>query len=278
MSKVLLPERWEKIIALIQNQGRVSVEVIAQALGISSPTVRRDLARIEERGLIRRTWGGAEPSRSVPPGITLAESRRVNPAEKSLIGEVAAGLVRPGECILLDGGFTTYELARQMEASGVTVVTNSLDVARLVAGRREAKLVVLGGELLAASGTLVGPATQRQLAGLLADRAFLGANAFSPETGLCADIELTAETKRAMVAAAREVVVVADHGKLGKSALYRVAPVEAIATLVTDDRVDQATLEAFRGAGVEVIVAAAADRNPAASAAAQGGPSEEEES
>ncbi|MFH1568583.1 MAG: DeoR/GlpR family DNA-binding transcription regulator [Gemmatimonadota bacterium] len=262
MSRVIIPERWERIMDLVQDQGRVSVDEIARALGISPPTVRRDLARIQERGLIRRTWGGAEPSPGAHPGITLADSRRVNPAEKTLIGGVAAGLVRPGDSILIDGGLTTYELARQMAAEEVTVLTNSLDVARVVAGRRDARLVVLGGQLLAASGTLVGPATQRHLAGLLADKAFLGANAVSPEAGLCADIEATAETKRAMIAAAREVIVLADHSKLGRSALYRVAPAEGIATLVTDDRADEAALEAFRAAGVEVIVAAAADRPP----------------
>lgn len=267
MSSVMIPERWDRIIGLVQNQGRASVEEIAQALGISPPTVRRDLARIEARGLIRRTWGGAAPARALPPGITLAESRRVHPAAKAQIGRVAAALVAPGDCILLDGGFTTHELARQLDTDDVTVVTNSLDVARLVAARRESRLVVLGGQLLVESGTLVGPATQRQLADLVADRAFLGANAISPEAGLCADIELTAETKRAMVAAARQVVVVADHSKLGRSALYRVAPVESISALVTDDRADTAILEAFRAVGVEVIVAAA-EGGPGPAAAA----------
>lgn len=259
MSKILLPERWERLISLLQAQGRLSVEEIAQRLGVSPPTVRRDLARIEARGLVQRTWGGAQPSRWVPPGVTLAQSRGVNAAEKAQIGAAAARLVRPGECVILDGGFTTHELARQLQTDDVTVVTNSLDVARLVAGRRGPRLVMLGGELLASSGTLVGPATQRQLADLLADRAFLGANALSPDAGLCADMALTAETKRAMVVAARELVVVADHSKLGRGALYRVAPIDAVDTLVTDERADGALLEAFRAAGVEVIVAAAAD-------------------
>jgi DeoR family transcriptional regulator, fructose operon transcriptional repressor len=260
MNRVLIPERWERIIDLVHDHGRASVAEIARTLGISTPTVRRDLTRIQQRGLIRRTWGGAEPSPGSLPGITLAESRRVNPGEKERIGRAAARLVERGDCVMIDGGFTTYQLARQLAASEVTLVTNSLDVAQAVAGRRDLTLVMLGGKLLAASGTTVGPTTQKQLGELFADKAFLGANAFSPDGGLCADIELTAETKKAMIRNARETIVVADHSKLGKSALYRVAPAAAIAALVTDDQADEGVLEAFRTAGVEVLVAAAAGR------------------
>ncbi|MCC7264992.1 MAG: DeoR/GlpR transcriptional regulator [Candidatus Latescibacteria bacterium] len=163
MKRVILPERWERVIDLVQERGRVSVEEISQTLGISAPTVRRDLARIQQRGLIRRTWGGAEPSPKAMPGITFAESRRVHPAEKELIGRVAAGMVEAGDCVMIDGGFTTCQLARHLEAAPIKVVTNSLDVAQAVASRRDMTLVMLGGEWLPESGTMVGPTTQRQL-------------------------------------------------------------------------------------------------------------------
>lgn len=257
MKRVIVPERWERVIDLVQERGRVSVEEIAQILGISAPTVRRDLARIQQRGLIRRTWGGAEPSPKTMPGITFAESRRVHPREKELIGRVAAGMIKTGDCVMIDGGFTTCQLARNIEASHLKVVTNSLDVAQAIASRRDLTLVMLGGEWLPESGTMVGPTTQRQLEDLYADKAFLGANTFSTEGGMGADLELTAQTKKTMIAKAREVIVVADHYKLGSSALYRVAPVEAITTLVTDDQADPALLDTFRKAGVKVVVASA---------------------
>ena len=90
MRRVIIPERWEKIIDLVEEQDGASVEEIGRALDISAPTVRRDLARIQQRGLIDRTRGGAAPSSGSRLGLTLAESRRVNPAEKELIGRVAA--------------------------------------------------------------------------------------------------------------------------------------------------------------------------------------------
>lgn len=260
MKTVIIPERWEKIVELVDRQGRASVDEIARTLGISTPTVRRDLARIQQRGLIKRTRGGAEPSARALPAITLAESRKVNPTEKEAIGRAAVALVLPGDCVMIDGGFTTYQVARHMLASDVKVVTNSLDVAQALASRKDVTLVVLGGELLPVSGTTVGATTVTQLAELVADKAIVGANAFSPEDGLSADTQLTAETKKAMIRNCREVIVVADHTKLGRSALYRVCPVGAVTVLVTDDKADASILEAFREAGVEVTIAVGAER------------------
>jgi DeoR/GlpR family transcriptional regulator of sugar metabolism len=254
VKRAMLPERWERIIEVVEERGRASVEEIARAIGVSLPTIRRDLAHIHQRGMIKRLRGAAEPAEHVRPTITLAESRRINPIEKEVIGRAAAALIEPGECVMLDGGFTTYQVARYLPGD-LTVVTNSLDVAQAVAARRDMSLVVLGGQLMIESGTTVGPATERYIHELAADKAILGANAFSPTDGLCADVQLVAEVKKAMVRSCREIIVVADADKLGRSALYRVAPPEAVSTLVTDDRADESIVEAIRAAGVKVVVA-----------------------
>ena len=254
MKRAMLPERWERIIDLVEKQGRASIEEIAQSIGVSLPTVRRDLAHIHRRGMIKRLRGAAEPAEFARPPITLAESRHINPTEKELIGRAAAALIEPGECVMLDGGFTTYQVARYLPGD-LTVVTNSLDVAQAVATRKDTSLVVLGGLLMVESGTTVGPTTERHILELVADKAILGANAFSPVDGLCADVQLVAEVKKAMIRSCREVIVVADADKLGKSALYRAAPPEAVSTLVTDDRADESIVEAIRAAGVKVVVA-----------------------
>jgi DeoR family transcriptional regulator, fructose operon transcriptional repressor len=254
VKRAMLPERWEKIIELVEEQGRASVGEIAQTIGVSLPTVRRDLALIHQRGMIKRLRGGAEPAERTRPSITLAESRRINPTEKELIGCAAAALIEPGECVMLDGGFTTYQVARYLPGD-LTVVTNSLDVAQAVASRKDVSLVVLGGLLMVESGTTVGSTTERHISELAADKAILGANAFSVADGLCADVQLVAEVKKAMIRSCREIIVVADSDKLGKSALYRVADMEAISTLVTDDKADEETLQAIRDVGVTVVVA-----------------------
>ena len=255
MKRAMLPERWERIIELVEEQGRASVEEIAQTLGVSLPTVRRDLVHIQQRGMIRRLRGAAEPCEIARSVITLADSRRMNPVEKELIGRAAAALIAPSDCVMLDGGFTTYQVARYLSAHDLTVVTNSLDVAQAVAGRKDISLVVLGGLLMVESGATVGATTERQVMELAADKAILGANAFLPDDGLFADMQLAAEVKKAMIRSCREVIVVADASKLCKSALYRAASLEEVGTLVTDDRADEAVLEAIRRAGVKVIVA-----------------------
>lgn len=255
MKRFIIPQRWERIIDLVEERGGATVEQIAQALEISAATVRRDLVHVSNRGLVSRTRGGAAPSPQVRTGHTLAESRKINPTEKELIGRAAAQLVRSGDTLMIDGGFTTYQVACQITASGITVVTNSVDVVQALAGRRDVTMVVIGGGLNVETGTIAGPMAAKQILQFGADRAILGADAISPKTGLSSPSALTVQTKKAMIGRSREVVVVADSTKLGRVALYEVAPLDVVGTLVTDDRADESVLEAFRAAGVHVIVA-----------------------
>lgn len=187
--------------------------------------------------------------------MTLSESRSTNPTEKELIGRVAATLVKPGDTLMMDGGFTTYQVACQIKAGDISVVTNSLDVAQVLARRADVKLVLLGGDVDAATGTVLGPMAEANVRRFWADKAILGADALRPDVGLTSPNPMTAQTKRVMVECAREVIVVADYSKLCRSALHRVAPTDAITTLVTDDQAEEAVLDEFRAAGVEVIVA-----------------------
>jgi len=255
MRRVVIPERWERIISLVDHQGNVTVEQIAHEIDISPATVRRDLDRIEKRGLIRRTRGGAMPSPRTRIGATLAESRRINPTEKELIGRVAAELVESGDILMIDGGFTTYQVARHLQATDITVVTNSIDVLHVLVGREGITLVLLGGDINLRSGTTVGPFTEYQIQQFNADKVILGADAVSPEEGISVPLSQTAQTKKAMIEHSRELILVADYSKIGKSTLYKVAPAENISTMVTDDKADKEVLDTFRSLGVEVVVA-----------------------
>lgn len=259
MNISILPDRWEQIIRLIESQGGATVEQIGQALGISDATVRRDLARIEQRGLITRTRGGASPLQHVPVGPTISESRHINPELKEMIGRAAARLIHEDDTVILDGGFTTCQVARHLTASGVSVVTNSIDVIQALLPRSDTKIILIGGEVSRSSGTAVGPQADLQLAQLQAGKAILGADALSLEAGLCSPDPQTAQTKRAMAGCARELIVVADHTKLGKYATYKATPLESIDTLVTDDQADPEMIEALKRAGIEIIIASRQD-------------------
>jgi DeoR family transcriptional regulator, fructose operon transcriptional repressor len=252
----LLPDRWEKIIHFIESRGSASVEEISQALNISPATVRRDLARINQRGLITRTRGGAIPTQNIHIGPTLAQSRKINPEEKEQIGLAAAKLVENNDMLVFDGGYTTYQVAKHLQASNLQIVTNSFDIVQAVAHNKDITIIMLGGQVNYPSGTTVGPVTEREMHEFCVDKAILGADAFSVENGLCSPSPQTAQTKKVMIRMAKEVILVADHSKLGCASLHRIAAVDDVSTLVTDDKTDPELLENFRHAGIEVIVAA----------------------
>jgi len=253
LRRTLIPERWERIIQLVESRGGASIGELVQCVGISPATVRRDLRHLQERGLIERTRGGAAPSRPMRTDRAFAETHLVNPDEKARIGRAAAGLVAANDVVMVDGGYAAYQTARHLNAPGVTVITNSFVVVQALIPRGDVALVMAGGEVSAETGTTAGPAAEQQLAQLIANKAILGADAVSPEEGLSSPLLATAQTQKAMIAASREVIVVADHAKLGQFSLYKVAPVTAITTLVTDDGADEKILDAFRRAGAEVI-------------------------
>lgn len=240
---------------MIHAQGGATVDQIGQALGISEATVRRDLARIAERGLIVRIRGGASPLQHISVTPPIAESRNINPREKALIGREAARLVNDGDTIILDAGFTTTQTAMHIEAKDVTVITNSFDVLQSLLPKTDTKIIVIGGLFSRYSGSTRYELAELQLAQLQAGKAILGVDAVSIEVGLCARDNATASIKQKMISAAQSVILVADHTKLGKYATYKVAPLEAIDTLVTDDKADPEILDALKAAGVEVIIA-----------------------
>lgn len=207
--------------------------------------------------MIKRTRGGAAPLPHVRVGPTIAESRRTNPKEKQWIGRTAASLVSDDDTIMIDGGFTTYQVAQNMTARNLTIITNSLDVAQAMVGREEVVLLMIGGELTATTGTNTGPMSEHQIRQYCANTAILGADAVSPEEGLTSPNPLTAQTKTAMIRASQRLIVVADHTKLGRFAQHRVVPSADIDILITDAEADPSVVEAFRAMGVEVITAGA---------------------
>jgi DeoR family transcriptional regulator of aga operon len=256
---MLLPKRWNRILEVVDARGETSVEDLAQLLNKSPATVRRDLNRLAQEGLVQRTHGGVRPVRRIFVGRTLAESRCSHPREKEAIGRAAAQLVQPGEALFIDGGYTTFQVARHLGGKGLTVATNSLDVAQALAPFEDVKIILLGGELNREAGAAFGVDTVRRVDELIVDRAILGADALSAEEGLSTPISIVSELKSAMVARAHRVTIVADHSKLGCFALYRAAPIEVVNTLVTDSQADPALLKAFRLQGVEIVVATEED-------------------
>lgn len=255
MNPKLIPDRWQRILSLVEQDKSATIERIAGALGKSTATVRRDLARLAQRGLLKRVRGGAVSAPQPYLGRTLAESRASNPQVKEQIGRAAAALLSPGDCLMLDGGFTAYQVAKHLPPGPFSVVTNSFDVAQVLVDRTDVSLVLIGGTLNVRTGTTVGGLAEQQILQHSADKAVLGTDAVSLQEGVTSPNPDTARTKKAIVARSRILIVVADHTKLGRLEVHHVAPAQAITTLVTDAKADKSLVAAFRAAGVDVVLA-----------------------
>jgi DeoR family fructose operon transcriptional repressor len=249
-------ERWRAILALLAERGRLRVGHLAEMLSVSEATVRRDLEAMQAQGLLQRTHGGAVLPRPTAFEVSFDESQSQALLEKQAIGRCAAALVHEGDTIILESGSTTLELARALvELPRLTVLTNSLAIARELAPNEGIEILVLGGSLRRQSASLVGPWVSQILQSVRVDKAFVGVNGLSAHFGLSAPNPFTAESRRAMLAAARASIALADHSKLGEETLYQVAPLTALDTLITDAGAPADTLAPLREAGLEVLVA-----------------------
>ncbi len=255
MGRLIAAERQRKIVGLVNGRGILSVVELARRLGASPITIRRDLAVLDAQGLLRRTHGGAV-ALAAPPDVPLARRRRLELQAKSAIGKLAAGLVRPGETILLDAGTTVLAMARALAGvTDLTVVTNSVHVLAELWDRRDLRVLTLGGLARPASGSITGPLAEKTLEEIRVDRAFLGTTGITPRWEVSnSDLELAALQRR-LLSAARERYVLADHTKIGRTGLAVVAPLRAFTALITDGMVPAAVLGRLRRQARGVLLA-----------------------
>ncbi|MEU3658357.1 DeoR/GlpR family DNA-binding transcription regulator [Streptomyces sp. NPDC032940] len=256
-------ERRQLILEMVRANGAVSLRELARVVQTSEVTVRRDVRALEAEGLLDRRHGGAV----LPGGFTresgFPQKSHLATAEKTAIADLAAGLVEEGEAIVVGAGTTTQELARRLaRVPGLTVVTNSLLVAQALAHANRVEVVMTGGTLRGSNYALVGSGAEQSLQGLRVSKAFLSGSGLTAERGLSTSNMLSASVDRALVQAAAEVVVLADHSKLGTDTMFQTVPTELITRLVTDDppgHDDRAAteLQALADQGVQIAVAGA---------------------
>jgi DeoR family fructose operon transcriptional repressor len=251
-------ERQHAIAVLVSERGRVSVAEVAERFGVTTETVRRDLAVLERAGTLRRVHGGAVPTGAlslVEPG--LAERHGTRAEAKRKIAAAALGLLPAAEgSVLLDGGSTTAALADLLPLERrLLVATNSVPIAARLSASPGVTLHVLGGRVRGLTQTAVGESTVRALADLRVDVAFIGTNGITAGHGFSTPDETEAATKRAMARAAQRTVVLADSSKLGREHLVRFATVEDVDVLVTDADADAGAVAELQDSGIEVVLA-----------------------
>ena len=248
------PERQQQILDTARSAGRVEVVTLAERFGVTPETIRRDLSALERRGHLRRVHGGALPVEVLEAEPTV-DIRRVRfSEEKQRIAERAVQEIRPGATVLLDSGTSTGAIAGLLPAgAGLTVITNSASIAAMLQDRPDMELLLLGGRVRPRTGAAVGAWLEHSLIDVCVDVAFLGANGYSVDRGFTTPDQVEAAAKRAMIAAARQAVVVADSSKAGQVNLHRFAHLADAAMLVTDTGLDDETAESLDATGVDVI-------------------------
>jgi len=231
-------ERRSRLLDIIRIRGFAALDELVRELGVSESTVRRDLDALEDQGSARRTHGGVLYSGGMPRLAEFDDRQPANWAAKRAIAAAAATMIEDGETVLLDGGTTTYEVARLLVGRSLQVVTNSLPVANLFASESRTDLVLLGGYVSPRTGVCLGPYANELLGRLHVTTTVLSAAGISEE-GLFNAHLLLAETEQAMLKAASRVMVVADSSKFGRKSLTLVSGLEAIDIFVSDDGLPQ---------------------------------------
>ncbi len=252
---MLVDERQQHILSMIQTHGRVLVGELSRTLNISQITIRKDLDHLHSQGLIQRSHGGALRLQSgalVDP--TLQVKQKQHSPEKQRIAAAAAKMVQEGQCVMLDSGTTTTAVAQALKQfNRLTVITNAVNIATDLTGT-DFDVILIGGTLRKNSFSLVGPLAEDVLEEMHADILFLGVDGLDLEIGLTTPNFLESRVNRAMVAASGRVVAVCDSSKFNRRSLSRIVPLSAIHCVITDKDLPETIAAELRTQNIEVIL------------------------
>ena len=252
--------REEKIMRLLLGRGSATIDELLAAIGTSAPSIRRDLNRLENRGLVRRTHGGAmlvEPLLYEPFRYDTSFQAREQRAasEKRRIALAAADLIQSNETVGITAGTTTTQVGRALRhRANIKVVTNAINIGMELCNQPGMRTSITGGVLpYAWSFSLTGPAAIRFMDDVYLDKVFLNVVGIHAERGCTTMEQDEALTFRAMVRQAREVIVVADSSKLGRVSSSLICPLSEVHTLVTDTGASEETLAPFTERGMRIL-------------------------
>ncbi len=248
-------ERKIKIAELIHKKKKATVSELCEAFNVSCATVRNDLRELEQSGLIIRTHGGALVKSKTGFELTAKQKSVQGSESKRVIAELAIELIEDGDTLIIDTGTTTAELSRLLyRKKGLTVVTNDLIIARILEEFETVNTIFLGGQVRRGFHCTIGVNGIEMLSGLSVDKAFIGANSFSAEQGAATPDIHQASSKRSMVQAASEVILLCEGAKYGSSSFAMFAQPTQIDIFVTDHLAGDGRMQ-LEELGVRVIMA-----------------------
>lgn len=254
-------ERREQIIQRLRQQGSVQVNDLSGLFGVSTVTIRNDLAFLEKQGIAVRAYGGALicDSNTLGAEPSVEDKSSLNTAVKRSIAKAAVELIKPGHRVILDSGTTTYEIARLMrQHSDVIAMTNGMNVANALLEADGVELLMTGGHLRRQSQSFYGDQAEQSLQNYHFDMLFLGVDAIDLERGVSTHNEDEARLNRRMCEVAERIIVVTDSSKFNRSSLHKIIDTQRIHTIIVDEGIPEESLKEFHRSGVEVIIVQAA--------------------
>jgi DeoR family fructose operon transcriptional repressor len=249
-------ERLDAIRSHLYANGFSTIQALADAIGASLATVRRDLQILEQEGAIDRVHGGARIAEGSSVELAFQERAKRHLSAKRAIATAAYDLLAPRTAIFLDAGTTVLQLARliRINPMPLRIFTNGLTVAQEFLNIPNLEVVLLGGQLRSENASLVGPQAEAMLESIWLDQLFLGASAISPDGAIYSVDSAEASLNRRMLARSAHRFVLADSSKFGTMATYKVAPL-SIAKAITDAGLSQQWRNQMRDLGVETTIA-----------------------
>jgi DeoR/GlpR family transcriptional regulator of sugar metabolism len=246
-------QRIHKVQELFAREEFVNFEDLCEKFSASKSSIRRDLIELEAKGVLRRVHGGAISLQVRDEGLDFNRLSVSYHDEKARIGRMAASLVQDRETVILGGGSSVVEVARNLTERPIQVVTNSVPVAQVLWESKQVEVTLTGGYVYPRLGVQLGPICERMLHSVSADILIMGIMGVT-KSGLSDSNSLIVESIRAMIHCARKVVIVADRSKFGRDAMIHVADLADIDQVVTDKDLDQESRQMLKDNGVECVL------------------------
>lgn len=251
LGAMLTSQRKNLILERLKRDGQIIAKNLSAELELSEDTIRRDLRELAAEGLLQRVHGGALPASSAV--ADFATRQTIAPSAKSAIGQVAARMIERGSIVIVDGGTTAVQMVRalpqQLEA---TIVTHSPSIAVELFNHPNIEVILIGGRLFKHSVVAIGAVTLEGYAQIRADLCFVGVTGLHPGIGLTTGDFEEAHVKRAMIASAAEVTVMASSEKLLAASSYVIAPIGEVGTIITEQAASSASTDPFERLGISI--------------------------
>ena len=250
---MLSQQRQQQILEFIKSHKSAQITELSDTFGISQSTIRRDLREMEDNGVINRVHGGAVLVENQFEASVRQRSHE-HSQEKHRIGQAAAELVQDGETIIITSGSTTGAMLPFLaDKQNLTIITNAITIAYDLGQYPDIEVIVLGGWMRRSEYSLLGHIAMQALQDLQASKIFHGVYGIDAEIGLTGTFLPEVQTDRALFAAARELIILADSSKFDNVGPVRLAPVDDVSMLITDENIPIQQIEALERKGVQVI-------------------------